>query len=158
MAAPSQISPSTIPLPGETISQMPAAMLPLSLQELIPLVQNGANVKTPLRNVISSGGGGITSAVQIEAGATGATAAFNSINLWNSATASNKTQPIPTAIGSFAVIFIMDQYGLNAPAGGAYPYPITAVPLSGSVIGLNQVYTNGGSIMLIDTPFGWVSL
>jgi hypothetical protein len=156
-SSPSQISPSTIPLPGLTISQMPAATLPLSGQELIPLVQLGNNVRTSVSGIVGSSGG-ILTANQISTGTTAPLALLASINIWNSSTAGAKTQPIPASVGSFYLIVISDKYGALNPSGGASTYAITAVPQSGSIIGNNAVYSNGSSITLIDTPYGWVSI
>lgn len=44
----------------EKISQMPGASLPLDGTELVPLVQLGANVQTPVSNLPGGGGAGIT--------------------------------------------------------------------------------------------------
>ena len=70
---------------------------------------------------------------------------------WNSGTAANKTSVIPESTGSLNIMIISDLYG------NAGTYTITAVPIIGSIIGLNEVYTDYGSINLLDTTAGWVS-
>ena len=97
-------------------------------------------------------GGAITLQTIYTTGSTGATAALDSFIGWNSPTTANKTQPIPTSTGSLAQIVISDIYG------SAGTYPITATPISGVVVGVNQVYTAYGSITLLDTNAGWVSI
>ena len=71
---------------------------------------------------------------------------------FNSPTSGNKTLNIPTSNGSLALVTVSDIYGTAAT------YPITVVPATGSISGLNQVYTNYGAITLLDTTAGWVSI
>lgn len=85
-------------------------------------------------------------------GSTGALVSVGTFVGWASFFAGPKTQPIPASTGKLGVITISDIIGT------AELYPITAVPVSGpAIIGVNQVYTEYGSITLRDTAFGWVS-
>lgn len=100
----------------------------------------------------AGGGGSPTSRQVISSGATGSEALLGSINIFNSSDAANKFLPIPASTGSGKSIWIFDF------AGTAYEYPITPQPVSGSITGTNQVYTNNGSIQLYDDPLGWLSI
>ena len=101
---------------------------------------------------LSSGGGAVLTQKTISSGSTDTETSGNMLILWNSATASNKTQTIPTSSGSMKTFIISDIYGT------AGQYPITTSPVSGSIIGVNEVYTPCGSITLIDSTNGWVSV
>lgn len=105
-----------------------------------------------IANLGGGGGGSVGAQKTVSTGSTDSTLVANLIILWNSSTASPKTQTIPTSTGSLKTIIIVDV------AGTAELYPITAVPVSGSLISTADVYTNNGSITLIDTSLGWVSL
>jgi len=98
------------------------------------------------------GGGGIASEQVVSSGTTGNLAALGSINIFNSSTGANKFLPIPTSTGSRESIWIFDF------AGTAYQYPITPQPATGSIKGVNQVYTNNGCIQLYDSSLGWLSI
>lgn len=98
------------------------------------------------------GGGGPTSTLVVNSGTTSAEAMLSQIVIFNSATVGNKTVPIPSSTGSNQFIWIFDF------EGNAGTYPITAVPESGSITGVNEVYTNNGSIILLDTSVGWISV
>lgn len=99
------------------------------------------------------GGGGYIFEEDVNSGTTNMTTQGSTIVLWNSASTAVKTNYIPVSSGSMQLITICDI------AGTAYAYPITAVPLTGSIInGQNQVYTNLGSITLLDSSQGWVGI
>lgn len=101
---------------------------------------------------LGGGGGGPSSRQVISSGTTGGLASLGSINIFNSATASNKFLPIPASTGSGESIWIFDF------AGTAYAYPITPQPATGSIKGVNQVYTNNGALHLYDDELGWLSI
>lgn len=52
------------------ISQLPSAALPLIGTELVPIVQNGQTVNTPLSSIIGGGGGPVQAANKVYAGPT----------------------------------------------------------------------------------------
>lgn len=99
-------------------------------------------------------GGGFTSENKILSGLTAPTALFQSVNLWNSATSGAKTQPIPTATGSLTMLMVGDVYGNCGTSG----QEVTIVPLTGSIIGNNQLYTNNMIAWYLDTTLGWLSV
>lgn len=89
----------------------------------------------------------------VESGTIGPVVAGGTFIAWNSPASGPKTQPLPESIGSLQVITISDVYG------DAGTYPITPLPPYGSVIGaVSTVYTNHGSMTLIDTNVGWCSI
>jgi hypothetical protein len=88
----------------------------------------------------------------ISTGSSNTTTLYSALIAWNSATTSAKSQTIPTSIGSMQVIVVSDVIGT------AYAYPITVAPVTGVIHGVNSVYTNYGSITLLDSPNGWVSI
>ena len=100
---------------------------------------------TPIQQIITSGSSFTLSTTNAFVG-------------WNSATTLAKTTNIPAATGSLTTVVISDIIGSADSAHGAYNYPITAIPASGSIVGVNAVYTNGGSITLLDTSVGWCSI
>jgi hypothetical protein len=133
---------------------MPAASLPLSGQELVPLVQNGANVATPANN-LGAGGTGGTYAYEIDV-PTGLTATVTKVGtlvLFNSASMGAKSVTIPTSTGSKGIITIKDYYG-----SATSQYPIVPVPVTGTIKDNSQVYTPYGSITLYDSSVGWVGI
>ena len=77
--------------------------------------------------------------------------AGNCLVLWNSATVGAKTQTSPTSAGTnnrFTIIDVAQTAGTNN---------ITFTPSTGSVTGLNKVYTNGGAQTWVDTSLGWIA-
>lgn len=88
----------------------------------------------------------------VSSGTTDTAPNVNTFIGWQSATTGAKTQTIPASTGSKGIIIVNDMQGT------AYNYPITIVPVSGSINGgQNQVYTNYGSLTLLDTSQGWVA-
>lgn len=125
------------------ISQLPAATLPLSGSELVPIVQSGVTRRTTVTDFNIGGGGGgindITSVQTVSSGST-ATAVLKQIVIFSSPSGAPKTLNAPAATGSFSIIEAVDAYG------DAFDNPITFTPASGTVIGIqNAVYTNYGS-------------
>jgi hypothetical protein len=107
-------------------------------------------------NAISGGSGGGYAFEQVVTSGLSATTTFPSTNvLFNDTTTGVKTDTIPAPAGTKQIITITDVLG-NAGEGVNY---IQAVPVSGSIIGINQVYSDGGSITLYDSPgmSAWVS-
>lgn len=98
------------------------------------------------------GGGGYSTQAFVTTGTTGNLASLSQFVGWQSMASGAKTQPIPTSTGSLALITVMDLVGT------AYADPITVVPQSGNIVGVNQVYTNYGSLTLLDTAAGWCSV
>ena len=115
------------------------------------LTFNGFEWSLTGSNLSGGGGGGVTFQEFVATGASHTTTRVNTFVGWNSSTASGKTQTIPTSAGSLGIIIISDL------AGTAGQYPITVAPQTGSITGVNEVYTNYGSITLLDTTDGWVS-
>ena len=96
-----------------------------------------------------SGGSGITNEVDVTTGTTGTATEVGTLLLFNSASFNSKIADIPASTGSLGIIIIIDV------AGTAGTYPIT---INQAVSGLNTVYSNNGSLRLIDTKtYGWVS-
>lgn len=106
----------------------------------------------PLNQLAINGGGGYLTQQIINSGATATASAVNAFIGFQSAFASTKTVNIPSSSGSLGIITISDLIGT------AYDYPITPVPVSGVIINDPQVYTNFGSITLLDTNAGWISI
>jgi hypothetical protein len=102
----------------------------------------------------SSGGGGITSEIRFNT-AMSVNAPLNSGVVQNNPTIGRKTVYIPKSAGTFNVIVIVD--GENNAASGTND--ITAVPASGSIVNPTAavIYSPGGTMTLIDFPFGWVA-
>lgn len=98
-------------------------------------------------------GSGITSQLIIASGSSGI-ATYNQFVGFKSASGAPKTLAIPPPGGTLAMIIIADL------EGDADPNAITPVPTSGIIIGTPtpSVYTNYGSITLLDTNAGWVSI
>lgn len=96
------------------------------------------------------GGGGLVHEVDVSSGSTGAATQVNTFIGFNSSTAADKTALIPASTGSLGQIVISDIIG----TAGTYP-----ISVNQAVVGVSSVYTNGGSITLLDTnSFGWVSI
>lgn len=114
----------------------------------------GSSQLTTVQTIANLGknyGSGLEFQRIILAGSSDTAPMINTYVGWNSATASNKTSIIPQSTGSLGIIIISDLYG------NAGQYGITAVPIVGDIIGLNEVYSDFGSINLLDTTAGWVS-
>lgn len=103
----------------------------------------------------ASGGGGVSHEVRFNSSLT-VSAPLNAGVVQNNATVGRKTVNIPTSAGTFNIIIIVDAMN-NAAAG---TNDITPVPATGSIVNPNGavVYTPGGSVTLIDFPFGWVAM
>ena len=104
--------------------------------------------------ICGSGGGGVTTQTIITTGASG-TAHLNGFLGFNSSTNTAKTANIPAPTGTLNIIIIADL------KGDASSHAITAVPASGTIIGdspSSVINTNFGTITLIDTTIGWVSI
>ena len=104
---------------------------------------------------IGSLGNGTSFANQVfvESGTLGPSVTGGTFVGWMSPDAGPKTQPLPASTGSLQVITISDVYG----NGGTYP--ITPLPPYGSVTGaVTTVYTDYGSMTLVDTNIGWCSI
>lgn len=100
------------------------------------------------------GGGGITNEVRFNSSLTVA-APLNSGVVQNNATIGRKTVHIPRSTGTFNIIVIAD--GMNNAASGTND--ITPVPASGSIVNADAavIYTPGGTVTMVDFPFGWVA-
>lgn len=105
------------------------------------------NVQTIVPN-----SGAISSQHIVASGASYVSAISSVFIGWQSATTSNKSLTIPQSTGNLSQIVISDLQGT------AYTYPITVTPSTGSIIGVNEIYTNYGSLTLFDTTAGWVSI
>lgn len=106
-----------------------------------------------IADLASGAGSGIITQTIISSGTSHTVLSLNTFIGWNSATGNAKTVQIPPSSGSLGIIIINDLYG------SAYTYAVTAVPASGpSIIGPNSVYTAYGSITLLDSSIGWVSI
>lgn len=101
-------------------------------------------------------GGGYAHEQIVSSGTTATVSQVATSVLVNSATAGAKTITIPASTGSKQIITITDYLGNADPLTGGWA--ITAVPATGSITGLNQVYTAHGSITLYDSSIGWVSI
>ncbi len=120
---------------------------------LVQLQNVTANFQAPLSALGAFiGGGGFIYEEDVNSGIINMTANVGTIALWNSPDAGSKTNYIPAATGSLQLITLVDVFG------NAYTYNITPVPLAGSIVGNPAVYTNGGSITLLDTNSGWVEV
>lgn len=117
-------------------------------------IPSGEQFQTTTADIanLGGGGGGLTSQQIVTSGTTAAQASLNQFVGFKSATTGDKTVPVPTSTGSLGFIVISDLEGT------AEMYPITAVPVSGSINGPDQVYTDLGSITLVDTAEGWSSI
>lgn len=139
------------------ISQLPDGGV-LQATDMIHVARgnfSGSDFKVILGTPITppSGGGGYSQQKIVASGSSDSTAFTGIFIGWNSSSGSPKTQTIPASTGSLEIITISDLLG------DAYTNPITAVPASGSIIGAqNSIYTNYGSITLLDTSAGWVSI
>lgn len=71
---------------------------------------------------------------------------------WKSSSSSDKSLTIPASTGFSGTVIVSDLLGT------AGTYPINVVPVSGAIIGLTSVYTDFGSITLLDTVAGWCSI
>lgn len=140
---------------------LPVQNTPLTSAPVRNNFQAAANDINTLCSLVGSGGSGGGSSggysyEQILSSGTTITVAHVGTNvLLNSAASGGKSVFIPTATGSKQVVTVTDVVGTAGNAGQA----ATAVPASGSVVGNNQVYTNGGSITLYDSSslLQWVS-
>lgn len=101
-------------------------------------------------SAILNGGSGINSEVDVNSGTIATVLQKNVLVNWNSSTPGNKTLIIPQSTGTLGQIVIADI------AGTAGTYPITPVPVVGSVLGNPQVYTNGSTMTLLDSSLGWI--
>ena len=102
------------------------------------------------QQIANLGSGGVNTEVSVTTGTIGTASRINTFIGFNSASTGNKTADIPASTGSLGIIIISDIYG------NAATYPIS---VNQSVVGVDQVYTNYGSITLLDTTnFGWVSV
>lgn len=100
------------------------------------------------------GGGGVTTQTFVTTGTSG-TCPLNGFLGFKSATTGAKTAHIPASAGTLNLVIIAD---LQGTADSITGYPITIVPTTGSIVGgQNQIYTNYGSVTLLDTSQGWVS-
>ena len=130
---------------------MSAGVGPGTLIELQNVTQN---FRAPLSAIGAfSGGGGYIFEEDVSSGTVNMTATGATMVVWLSSDNAPKTNYIPTSTGSKQIITIVDGYG------NAYTYPITAIPLTGSIVNVpNVVYTNGGSLTLYDSEVGWLSI
>lgn len=95
------------------------------------------------------GGSGVTSDVIVITGTTGTASIVNTFIGFNSASVGNKIADIPASSGSLGTIIISDLFG------NAYNNPIS---VNQAIIGVDTIYTDFGSLTLLDTSAGWVSL
>jgi len=100
------------------------------------------------------GGGGVGHEIIVSSGTTNTviTGDGNSIVLWNSATAGDKFQTIPTSTGTGQQLIIKDWYG------DSESYPIRVTSVSGLIDGdlaYVEVSTAKGWVILKDTSLGW---
>jgi hypothetical protein len=103
-----------------------------------------------IANLSSGGGGsGIIHEVDVTSGTSGTASVINTILIFNSATAGAKTANIPASTGSLGIIIIFDMKGTAGTDN---------IGVNRTVLGVNEVYTNFGSITLIDTSLGWLSV
>ena len=111
----------------------------------------GCDYRVTLGSIAGLNGGGYANEQIVASGTTATVAQVGTFVIVNSPAPGAKTITIPAPPGSKKVITIQDY------AGTAYGNSITAVPVSGGINGLNQVYTNFGSISLYDSSVGWIS-
>lgn len=110
------------------------------------------SITSGVLNATGGGGGSGISSQQIVSSGSSATAICGQFVGFNSASGVAKTVTIPTPAGSLCIIVISDLFG------DAFTNNITPVPVSGTIFGSPSVYTAHGSITLLDTSAGWVSI
>lgn len=103
--------------------------------------------------VPGGGGGGVTSEHTVTSGSS-YTASLNELVKFNSNSGLAKTLNIPAPTGTLNIIIFADIFG------DGYNNPITPVPAAGLILNplSAQVYTNGGSVTLLDTLGGWLPI
>lgn len=146
----------------EKISQMPDASLPLDGTELVPLVQLGANVQTPVSNL--PGGGGITELTgDVTTGAGGGSQAatlsdtgvaaglYPNANIQIgadgriSSAAKSAFQGFEATVGAGSFVFWLTGTVFNNPVSGSYVATLWKVIYDGTV-GTCVVEQNGGPL------------
>jgi len=140
---------------------MAEVLPPLNGTEIVVFAENVGNAElfqaagvpvTTTQDIANLANGALSVQVIVQSGTSYTTGTSGIFVGWNSATSGNKTTAIPESVGNLRTIIISDL------AGTAYAHPITAVPVSGSIVGPASVYTDYGSITLLDTAAGWVSI
>jgi hypothetical protein len=115
-----------------------------------PSGQLEATTTQDIADLGGGGGGGVAHEVNVSSGTMGTATQINTFIGFNSATAADKVADIPASTGSLGIIIISDIIGT------AGTYPIT---VNQAIVGVNSVYTDNGSLYLLDTAvFGWVSI
>ena len=97
---------------------------------------------------------GLSSVRVISSGSSDTANAYDNTIVWNSGTASAKTESIPAASASNAgkIMQIKDEYGELNGFGGATNYNITITPASGTIGGLSAYpLTNSGANIMIQS-------
>ena len=107
---------------AQTITNLPAASIPLSGAEQVPCVQTGVT-----KRCNAGGIAGLAAAPAVISVTSGATVTVAPLSLspvtllsWNSASASAKTSNIPACVAALAgkVIVVKDDYGEIHPTSG----------------------------------------
>lgn len=129
---------------------------PLPASANFEATPDGLPVLTPeivtINEVVIAGGGGYADQQIINSGTAATQLVVNAFIGFNSAALAPKTLTIPTSAGNLGKITISDL------AGTAERYPITPVPVSGTILDNPTVSSNYGSITLLDSQAGWVSI
>lgn len=115
---------------------------------------SGEQFQTTTQDIadLGSGGGGgfISTEVDITSGTVGTATKVGTLLAFNSGSFNSKVANIPASTGSLGMIIISDVIGT------AGTYNIT---VNQSVVGVNVVYSDNGSLRLLDTKtYGWISV